>query len=318
MSKPTVYVLDPYHPDAVSLLQSTDWIDVVLPDDPGKADWHAQADGVILRSDTRLTAADFDLAKKLKVVVKQGVGVDNIDLDAAKRAGVAVHNTPALNSETVAEYALAMTMSIARRVPELDRQIRAGSTLVRSQMLGLSLHQKTVGVIGMGNIGKLVAKKFIGACDATIIGYDPVAPADAWSDVKHTRASSVEELLRASDVVTLHVPLLASTRGLIGRAELGIMKDDAILVNTSRGGIVDEKALLDALKDGKLWGAVLDAMEIEPPTRDSYGDFLALNNVIITPHVGAGTRENQSNSGLAVVRTLLAVLRGTDAPGKLV
>jgi len=319
MSKPTVYVLDPYHFDATSLMQSTDWIQVILPDDPRRVDWHDNADGVIIRSETRLTALDFDMAKKLKVVVKQGVGVDNIDLEAARKAGIAVHNTPALNSETVAEYALAMTMSMARRVPELDRQIRAGQKLVRSQMLGLSLHQKMVGVVGMGNIGKLVAKKFIGACEARVIGYDPVAPPDAWSDVEHVRASSLQELLRASDVVTLHVPLLDSTRGMIGRKEMDSMKDTAILVNTSRGGIVEEAALLDTLKGGKLWGAVLDAMEVEPPTKEVYGEFLRLDNVIITPHVGAGTRENQSNSGLAVVRTLLAVLQGEPhAPGKLV
>ena len=320
-AKPAVYVLDPYHEDAIALLKATDWIDPVLPNDPRKADWHQQAVGVILRSDTRLTDADFRAASQLRVVVKQGVGVDNIDLKAAKAAGVAVHNTPALNSESVAEFSLALALSLSRRVTEVDRRVRKGEKIVRSTTLGLSLFQKTVGVIGMGNIGKIAAKKWIGACDAKVIGYDPAAPQGVWNqgEIPHVRVNTVDELLKISDVITLHVPLLDSTRGMIGAREFGLMKDKAILINAARGGVVDEKALLQELRKKRLWGAVLDAMEVEPPTLEAYGDFLELDNVIMTPHIGASTIENQSNSGLAVVKSLLAVLQGkTDVPGKLV
>jgi D-3-phosphoglycerate dehydrogenase len=176
----------------------------------------------------------------------------------------------------------------------------------------MSLFQKTVGVVGMGNIGKIVAKKWIGAFECSIIGYDPVAPKDAWADIPHVRVHSLDDLVEKADVITLHVPLLDSTRGLIGGKEFGLMKKNAILVNCARGGVVDEPALLVALKEKKIWGAVLDAMEVEPPTLEAYEDFLAYDNIIMTPHVGASTIENQSRSGLAVVDILLQVLDGKD------
>lgn len=317
MANKTVFVLDPYHQDAIRLLQSTHGVDTILPENPRKADWHLQADGVILRSETRLTAEDFQKASRLKVVVKQGVGVDNIDLEAAKAAGVRVHNTPALNSEAVAELTLALAFSLSRRVTEIDRRIRNGEQVNRSQTLGLSLFEKTVGIVGMGNIGREAAKKWMGACASKIIGYDPVAPADTWPDIPHERVESLDELLGKSDVVTLHVPLLPSTRGIIGARELGLMKTTAILINAARGGLVDEKALLEMLKANRIWGAALDAMETEPPTLEAYHDLLELGNVILTPHIGASTVENQSNSGVAVVKILLAVLDGEDVQGRL-
>lgn len=316
----TVVVLDSYHEDAIALLQSTPGLTVVLPSDPTRTAWHGKTDGLILRSDSRLTAQDFDTASpRLRVVVKQGVGVDNIDLDAARKYGVAVHNTPALNAESVAELSLALALSLSRRVSEIDRRIRRGETVDRSKTLALSLFGKTVGVVGMGNIGQQAARKWIGACSARLIAYDPVAPADAWSDIPHTRAVALDELLQGADVVTLHVPLLPTTMGMVGARELGMMKERAILINTARGGLVDEAALLAVLKAGRLWGAVLDAVETEPPTKEAYGELLELDNVILTPHVGASTIENQSNSGCAVVKTLLGVLRGEEGvPGKLV
>ncbi|KAL2867477.1 hydroxyacid dehydrogenase [Aspergillus lucknowensis] len=321
MPSQSVFILDPYHADAVSLLQSTAGIDVIPWTDPRKAHWHEHADGVLVRSETQIQASDFIQAKHLRVIVKQGVGVDNIDLAAAKDAGVAVHNTPGLNSESVAEFTLALALSLSRRIVEVDRLLRNGEKVVRSQTLGVSLFRKMVGVVGMGNIGKISAKKWIGACEARIIGYDPIAPADVWDQdaIPHTRASTLDDLLRESDVVLLHLPLLASTRGMIGERELGLMKDSAILINAARGGIVDEKALLLALRERRIWGAALDALEVEPPTLEAHREFFELNNVIITPHIGASTVENQINSGVAAVRALVGVLEGNgDVPGKLV
>lgn len=321
MARLAIYVLDPYHEDAVALLQSTEWADVVLWNDPRKADWHQHAQGVLVRSETQLQSTDFNQAKELRVVVKQGTGIDNIDIKAAKTAGVAVHNTPGINSESVAEFTLALALSLSRRIVEVDRLQRNGKKIVRSQTLGLSVFRKTVGVVGMGNIGKLSAKKWIGACEANIIGYDPIAPLNIWDQEKipHNRAGTLDELLIGSDVVLLHLPLLESTRGLIKARELDLMKDTAILVNASRGGIVDENALLQALKKKKIWGAALDAMEVEPPTLEAHRDFFELNNVIITPHIGASTVENQINSGVGAVKTLLDVLlERNDVPGKVV
>lgn len=318
-TKPNVYVLDPYHPDAIFLLKSQSDIKLILPTSPEIKNWRQDATAVLLRSTTRLASADFSNAPHLKLVVKQGVGVDNIDLKSASSHGIAVHNTPALNSEAVAELALALPLALARRVGEFDRRIRRGEVVKRSEMLGVSLFRKTVGVVGMGNIGFEVAKKWRGACESKIVVYDPVAKADAWPDLPHERVKSLEELLRVSDVVTLHVPLLDSTRGMIGKKELEMMKEGAILVNCARGGIVDEKALVKALKEEIIWGAVLDAVESEPPTLEAYGELLSFDRVILTPHAGAGTADNQSRSGVAAVETLLAVLRGAkDVSGKLV
>jgi D-3-phosphoglycerate dehydrogenase len=314
----TVYVLDPYHADALSLLQTTPNIKAILPNDPVKSSWHDHADGIILRSESKLTATDFARAKKLKVVVKQGVGVDNIDLAAAREHGVAVHNTPALNSETVAELCMALTLALSRRVCEIDRLVRKGEKVVRSEILGMSMFRKTVGVVGMGNVGKVVAQKWRGAFECDILGYDPLAKEGIWSDVPHERLGNLEGLLRRADMVTLHVPLLESTKGMIGEKELGLMKGNAILVNCARGGVVDEKALLKIIREKRIWGAALDAMEVEPPTLEAYGEFLECGNLIITPHVGASTIENQSKSGVTVVETLLKVLNGEEAAGKLV
>lgn len=313
-----VYVLDPYHPDAIALLQSYEDVTLILPTDTSKADWHADADAILLRSETRVGQSDFIKAKKLRLVVKQGTGVDNIDLDAANAANIAVHNTPALNSESVAELCLALALSLSRRVCEIDRKIRNGDKVVRSQSLGLSLYRKTVGIIGMGNIGRESALKWRGALDCTIIAYDPIAGVDAWNGISHRRAAELDELLLEADVVSLHVPLLPTTKGMIGARELYLMKKQAILINAARGGLVDEGALLSVLKEGRIWGAVMDAMEVEPPTLESCRKFLELDNVIITPHIGASTIENQSNSGKEAVRILIDSLHGKpDVAGRV-
>ncbi|KAJ3499662.1 hypothetical protein NLG97_g138 [Lecanicillium saksenae] len=313
-----VYILDPFHEAAIDLIQSIPYVRAILPEESRKSDWHKDADGIMIRSDSRLTAEDFEKAAHLRVVVKQGVGVDNIDLAAAKKHGVAVHNTPALNSESVAELSMALTLSLSRRLGEIDRAVRRGDTVIRSEVLSTSMFRKTIGVIGMGNIGKFIARKWIGAFECRIISFDPHAPEQAWPDVKHTRAFCLEDLLRISDVVTLHVPLLDSTRGMIGPHELGLMKETSILVNCSRGGIVNELALLEALEGKMIGGAALDVMETEPPTLQVYGAFLKHPNVIMTPHIGGSTRENQSRSSMAVVETLMDVLEGREAGGKLV
>jgi len=311
-SKPTVYVLDPYHTDAISLLKSNPNIDLVLPDSPLDilSQWPSHATAVIVRSETNLTATLLSTAKNLKYILKQGVGTNNIDLKACKDLGIKVYNTPGINSEAVAEFTLALALDIARRVSEIDRRVRNGDVVVRSKVLGMSLYGKTLGIVGMGYIGRSIAKKWKGAMEGAVVGYDPYAAEGAWDGVQEMK--SLEELLREADVVTLHVPLTEGTRGLIGEMQLGWMKKDAILINAARGGIVDEKALGRALKEGRLWGAALDAMNSEPPTKDVYAEMLENQNVILTPHVGASTRENQSRSGVAVVETLFKVLDGKD------
>lgn len=317
MSKVPVYILGSYHDDAIKLLQHRPDIDLTLNTDPSREEWLEKAVGLLIRWDTRLGGAEFSKAAKLKVVVKQGVGIDNVDLEAAKRYGIQVYNTPAINSEAVAELTLTMALCLARRVCEMDRTIHAQETIIRGPAwMAKSLFRKTIGIIGMGNIGREVAKKWQGAMDATLIAYDPFFPDDGWPDIPHTRAQSLNDLLVASDVVGIHVPLTTETIGLLGAQELAQMKDQSILLNVARGGIVEESALLDAIKAGKFWGVGLDALNVEPPTYAAYKEFLKHENVLILPHVGGDTLECQSKSGIATVDTLLAALHGGQPAGR--
>lgn len=323
MPQQLIYVLDNTHQDAITLLKSHPAFTIIPSTSPTQHThpWYHHASGVLVRADTRLTAAHFAQARQhrlLRTVVKQGVGVDNIDLEGARGAGVGVYNHPGINSEAVAELSLALTLSLTRRVTELDRRSRSGESGARDLALGVSLFRKTVGIVGMGNIGRAAAKKWIGACEAGIIAYSPNAPVDIWDDegIAHRRVRSLKELLRDADVVTLHVPLSPSTRGMIGAKELDMMKSDAVLVNSSRGGIVDEEALLQALKEKRIWGAVMDAMEVEPAHPDTHSEWFELDNVVITPHIGASTADMQSLSSVAAAQTLLNVLDGKgDFPG---
>ncbi|KAH7468090.1 hypothetical protein AU210_014881 [Fusarium oxysporum f. sp. radicis-cucumerinum] len=315
-SKPRVYVLDPYHPDAIAALQQSSDINVVLPTDLNKNQYVENATAVMLRSETRLGANELAKCKKLKYIVKQGVGVDNIDLKAAAAAGIKVYNTPGLNGEAVAELTLALALTLSRRVAEIDRRTRNGEAIVRSQTLGKSLFKKNLGVVGMGNVGFAVAKKWVGAMEGNIVAYDPFSDGKQWlstfGESRFRQVSTLHDLLHASDVITLHLPLTQDTENIISTAEFNAMKDGAILLNCARGGIVDEDALLTALKSGKLFGAGLDAMVVEPPTAEAYPELLALPNVVLTPHVGASTVENQSQSGMAVAEIAMALLRGEE------
>jgi len=305
-----IYVLDELYPGGVELVARR--AEVVRWDDPKVGNWHEDADGLMIRL-TRITAADLARAKRLKAVVKQGVGVDNIDLAAARDRGVVVCNTPGVNADAVAELTLALTLAVARRVAEVDRRVRIDGTIDRARFLGLELGGKTVGVIGMGNIGTRTARLFRAAFGARILAYDPYVPAGHWPDIPHERLASLDEMWPQVDVVTPHVPLTAETRHIIGRAGIARMKPTAIVVNAARGGVVDEQALYDALKAGKIFGAGLDVFEAEPPTnRDP---LIGLPNVVATPHAGGGTLETQAKSSIAVAETLLAVLDG-NIPAK--
>ncbi|MBU2260385.1 MAG: hydroxyacid dehydrogenase [Proteobacteria bacterium] len=302
-----IYVLDNFVSSGIEF--AAGHAEVVRWDDPRVKNWHEDADGLMVRSKL-LTAEDFAKAKKLRVVAKQGVGVNTIDLAAAKAHGVIVCNTPAVNSESVAEMALALALAVARRVAELDRRIRSGEVVQRANVLGMETWEKTVGVIGMGNIGSRIARKYHFAFNTKLIAYDPYAPAGSWPDIPHRRVASLDELLPLVDLLTIHVPLTPETRHLIGRRELALMKKTAILVNVSRGDVVDEEALYDVLKSGHLFGAGLDVFKTEPPTTDN--PLVGLPNVVSTPHAGGGTVENQEKSSLITAQQLIHVLNGGE------
>ena len=300
-----IYILDQFVLSGVEY--ASRHADVVRWDDPRAKNWHEDADGLMVRV-TPLTADDFARAKKLRAVAKQGVGVNLIDLAAAKARGIIVCNTPGVNSEAVAEMGLALALAATRRVAELDRRIRSGEVVKRINYLGIELWEKTVGVIGMGNIGTRIARKYHAAFGAKILAYDPYVPKDHWQDIPHERLSSLDELLRRSDVVTIHTPLTAETRHMIGRRELDLMKETAVLVNVSRGEIVDEAALFEALKSNRIFGAGIDVFKKEPPTIEN--PLVGLQNIVVTPHAAGGTRETQEMSSLVTAQQLVHVLGG--------
>jgi len=305
-----IYILDAFHPAGVD--HAAQHAEVIRWDDSRAKNWHEDADGLMVRG-KKITADDMTRAKKLRVISKQGVGIDNIDVEAAKARGIAVCRTPGVNSEAVAEMALSLGLSVVRRVSEFDRMTRAGTRVQRADFLGYESWQKTVGIIGMGNIGTLVARKWRGAFDANLIGYDPYVPASRWSEMPHQRAASLEEMLPQVDILSLHLPLTPESRNMIDAARLALMKPTAIVVNTSRGGIVNEAALYQAISSGKLFGAGFDVFEIEPPTSDH--PLMSLPTFVGTPHAAAGTIETQARSSMLAASQLIEALSGGQPLG---
>jgi D-3-phosphoglycerate dehydrogenase / 2-oxoglutarate reductase len=307
-----IYVLDPFYRTGVEYAEQR--ADVVRWDNPRVKNWHEDADGIMIRM-SKIKADDIARAKKLRVISKQGVGIENVDVAAANARGIAVYRTPGVNKEAVAELALALALSVMRRVTEFDRQIRSGAAVERANFIGQESWGKAVGVIGMGNIGTRIARKWHAAFDARIIGYDPYVEAGVWPDIPHQRAGSLGELLPQVDILTLHLPFTKESEGMIDAAALAQMKPTAVVINTSRGGIVDERALYQAISSGKLFGAGLDVFDIEPPTADN--PLMRLPTVVATPHAGGGTYETQARSSLLVAEQLFEALAGGQPLGRV-
>ncbi|MBU3651458.1 MAG: hydroxyacid dehydrogenase [Limnohabitans sp.] len=303
-----VYVLDEMHLAGLAWLSER--TEVIRWDDPRCAHWHDDAQGVMVRAHS-ITGQDFQQARHLKVVSKQGVGVNRLDLEAARACGVTVCNTPGINRVAVAEMAMALVLNLARRVTQQDRLIRQGVHFNRNHFLGLELTGKTVGVIGMGNTGTEFARMMQAAFRARILAYAPRGANPGWADIPHQRASHLDELWPQCDVVSLHVPYHQDNHHLVNARALAMMKPTALLVNVSRGGLVDEAALFEALQRGHLAGAALDAWEeTEPPASDH--PLLQLPQVIATPHAAGSTTQTQAASSLAVAQQLWHVLNGGE------
>ncbi len=261
-------------------------------------------DAIMVRSQTKITRAVLEAADRLQIVGRAGVGVDNIDVEAATERGVIVVNSPAGNTVAVAELALGMMLALVRRLIPAHQSL-AGGEWKRSSFMGSQLYNKTLGVVGVGRIGVEVSRR-AQAFGMQVLGYDPFLTS-ARAQQLQIEATTVDDILKRADIITLHTPLIKETQHLIDKRALGLMKGGAILLNCSRGGIVDEAALYDALKSGKLGGAGLDVYEVEPP-KDS--PLLSLPNVILTPHLGASTEEAQVEVALDVARQIVDVLGG--------
>lgn len=260
-------------------------------------------DAMIVRSATKVTAGILEAARPtLRVVGRAGVGVDNIDLEAARRLGIIVVNAPEAASTAVAEHTMGLMLALARKIPQAVEGLRKGKWL-KSELWGTELKGKTLGVIGVGRIGSEVAAR-ASAFGMQVLGYDTPEQMDKI-DRHGVLPTVLDDLLARADMISIHVPLEEGTRGLIDREALSKVKRGAFLVCTARGGIVDEGALLDSLEEGRLAGAALDVFEREPPGKS---DLLAHPNMIGTPHLGAQTIESQEQAAKDIAQEVLAAL----------
>lgn len=266
-------------------------------------------DALLVRSQTRVTERIMAAGTNLKVIGRAGVGVDNIDLDAATQRGIIVINAPDGNTITTCEHAFAMMMALARHIPQAYAKTVNG-TWDRKSFLGVELRNKTLGVLGMGRIGSEVAKR-AKAFGMNILGYDPFLTEER-ADKLGVRLASVDDIVKQADFMTVHTPLTPETRHMISRPQFEVMKKGMRIINCARGGVVDEMALVEAIDEGIVAGAAFDVFESEPPAPDH--PFLGHPNIIVTPHLGASTVEAQENVAIDVSEQVLHILR--DEPFK--
>ncbi|KEI43038.1 phosphoglycerate dehydrogenase [Saccharopolyspora rectivirgula] len=268
----------------------------------------ADADALLVRSATKVDAEVLAAASKLKVVARAGVGLDNVEVPAATERGVMVVNAPTSNIVSAAEHAVALLLAVARNVARADASLRSGEWK-RSAFTGVEINGKTIGIVGLGKIGQLVAQR-LAAFGTKLIAYDPyVSPARAAQ--LGIELVSLDQLLERSDAITVHLPKTAETLGLIGAEELKKTKPGVIIVNAARGGLIDEDALVDALRSGHVGGAGIDVFKTEPTTSSP---LFELDNVVVTPHLGASTAEAQNRAGTDVAKSVKLALRGDFVP----
>ncbi|QOR94983.1 hydroxyacid dehydrogenase [Thermosphaera chiliense] len=258
-------------------------------------------DGLIVRSKPLVTRKVIESADRLKVIARAGVGLDNIDVEAAKEKGITLINAPESSTQSVAELAVGLMLAVARKIAFSDRKMREGYW-AKKEAMGVELSGKTLGVIGAGRIGSAVARIAKYGFNMHILYYDVSCREDLSKELG-AECVSIEELLKRSDIVTIHVPLLPETRHMINEQRLRLMKKTAILINTSRGAVVDTAALVKALSEGWIAGAGLDVFEEEPLPRDH--PLTKLENVVLTPHIGASTKEAQEKAGIEVARKIV-------------
>ncbi len=302
--RPFVVLSDMIHADAVQLLQASARVDVLEARDAAtQAALVHDMDAIIVRRPNFMVTRELiAAAPKLRVVGRHGAGVDNIDLDAATAAGVVVTYTPGANTASVAQLTIGLLLATARKIVPAHLSMAEG-TWTRDHYKGLEMTGLTLGVIGAGRIGRAVAK-IAAAMEMQVVGFDPYVT--DWP--AGVTPVALEHLLRQSDVVTVHTPLTSETRRLIGRAQIAQMKPGAIILNTARGGIIDELALCDALVSGQIGGAGIDAFETEPLPPDH--PLGRAPNVVLTPHLGAVTDASLRRMGMTVAEDVLGALAG--------
>ncbi|HNS66262.1 MAG: hydroxyacid dehydrogenase [Mesotoga sp.] len=259
---------------------------------------------LVVRSATKVTAEIIEAGKKLKLIARAGVGLDNVDAEAAEARGIMVKNTPGANAISVAELTFGLLLGLVRQIPRGVYGIKDGKW-EKKDLKGNEIFGKTMGIIGFGAIGRTVAKIAL-AFGMKVVAYDPYVNS---TDLEVTLVDSIEKLLPKADVVSLHIPLTPETKHIIGEKEISLMKDGVIIINASRGGTIDEQALYNGLISEKISGAALDVFEVEPPSDELRRKLIGLGNVICTPHIGASTSEGQKRVGLEMAKIIVDVCR---------
>ncbi|KAF2745244.1 phosphoglycerate dehydrogenase [Sporormia fimetaria CBS 119925] len=309
-SRPKVLIPEKVSPDGLALLK--DQFDV--DQKPGLSPEELKNiigdyEALIVRSETKVTADLLQAAKKMKVVARAGVGVDNVDVQSATQHGVIVVNSPSGNINAAAEHTIALLMAVARNIGDADASIKAGKW-ERSRLTGIEAKGKTLGIIGLGKVGLTVAR-IANGLGMKLIANDPYANANLAAAASVSLKGTLAEVLKEADFLTLHTPLIASTKGMIGAKELATMKPTARILNVARGGMIDETALVEALDAGTIAGAGMDVFTSEPPKPDSPASrLIAHPKVVATPHLGASTKEAQENVSIDVCEQVVTILNG--------
>jgi len=302
-----VVTSDRISPEAVELLSEKCRIDYIgpysKPADIARTVSESRADGLIVRTG-KISREVIQASPRLRVIAKHGIGVDNIDVSAATELKIPVLISASANYRSVAEHALALMLSLAKDIPTLDARVRLGHW-DKTSYRGVELFRKSLGLIGFGRIGRCLAE-LAAPFGMNVMVFDPLMTGEIPQGI--TRVPEIELLLKAADIVSLHLPLTDQTRYLIGAAELGMMKKTAWLINTARGEIVDQKALIDALKEGMIAAAGLDTFAQKPP--EDLGRLCGAGKLVLTPHVGAATAESIVRMAVEAARNILTVLDG--------
>ncbi|MCL0078632.1 phosphoglycerate dehydrogenase [Dehalococcoidia bacterium] len=303
-----ILITEPLAEEGINILSAHAEVDIRLGLKPEEllniiGDYEA----LVVRSETRVTAEVIEAGKRLQAIGRAGVGVDNIDLDVATSRGVVVVNAPESNILSAAEHTIALMMALARNVPQAHAHLKSGKW-ERKRFMGVEVRNKKLGIIGLGRVGSEVAKRAKGM-EMHPVAYDPMVSLD-YARILGVELVSLERLLKESDFITVHIPLAESTRGLIGADELRLVKPAVRLINTARGGIIDEEALFEAIEEGRVAGAAIDVFTKEPATQSI---LLKSDKIVVTPHLGASTLEAQAGVAVDIAEQVTDILQGRPA-----
>jgi len=303
-----VLVADPISAEGIDILRDHAQVDIKPGLTPEELiSTIGDYDALVVRSQTKVTAKVIEAGKKLQVIARAGVGVDNIDVDEATRRGIVVVYSPTGNTTSAAEHTIALMLALARHIPQANAVLKSG-VWRRSDFMGTEVRNKTLGIIGLGNVGSEVARRARGL-EMKLIAYDPFISVDHARNLQ-VKLAPLEQLLKEADFITLHVTLTSSTKGLIGAKELALVKPTVRIINTARGGLIDEEALVKAIKEGRVAGAAIDVFSTEPVTKSI---LFETDNIIVTPHLGASTTEAQAMAAKDVAEQVVDIFNGQPA-----